>query len=59
MRNKLAFVAIAAVVAQFAGAQTLGIGSKAPQIKPYKVVQGKNPVFGDGKLHVIEMFATW
>ena len=59
MRSTLLLAALAVVGFQTAGAQSLGVGSKAPAIKAHKIVQGKNATFGDGNLHIIEMFATW
>ena len=59
MRSTYFLAALAVFGFQTVGAQTLGVGSKAPEIKAHKVVQGKNATFADGKLHIIEMFATW
>lgn len=59
MRNTLLVAALTVAGLQTAGAQSLVIGSKAPEIKAHKVIQGKNATFGDGNLHIIEMWATW
>ncbi len=60
MRNlPILAVAFALACAPGAGAQQLTMGSKAPELKIHKQVQGDPIKFGDGKLHVIEMFATW
>lgn len=59
MRNNVALAVLAVASIQVGYSQSLGIGSNAPEVKSHKVVQGTSPKFGDGKLHIIEMFATW
>lgn len=52
-------IGLALACALTASAQTVTVGSKAPELKVHKQIQGDPIKFGDGKLHVIEMFATW
>jgi hypothetical protein len=46
-------------VAGVAAAGEVGVGMAAPPLKAHKWVKGKPVNLKDGKLHVIEMWATW
>lgn len=55
----LAAVLAVAAISTYAAADGLGVGSPAPPIKVAKWIKGKPIDLKNGKVHVVEFWATW
>ncbi len=62
MYCSIRFLVAGAALSAFAGsalAGDVGVGTPAPPLKAHKWIKGEPVKLGDGKVHVIEMWATW